>query len=713
MNVTSPDISILEVQAIFDLSGPIPVVSLTNLSQGTNLAGITWWFVLTSPTGTPIHEGSLAVPDAQGAWTNFSITDPWPMPFGQIEWSGAPYNLTVYIQDSQGNQFDDSSYNASICRPSGNTPKSKTYFGVSWTEVQVQCDQASIFFQDQTNASYKGLAGVRLSSVLKLAYPIDDTGNIPPPLTVTNFSAASAPISYSSKNYQFQTQVVYQYALTTNVLVNIRYQTLDRVSKMAYMTFGVYCNIDFMPLICEFEKLVDSIEMGTCADAEDAQRKLTLINPKMSMAVIGVMQPLTGVDVPGLIEDIQRIGGFQCDCLNAPTGVIPSTAGTIGGYTFSVVPQGGDIGGSVVASGTNIQILLYDKSYVFALSGSIPTSAFTITPSTNGYVKTYTLNVNMTQLATDLLTTIAGNPTLVNLFNSIVAGSNTNLQLSVDGKCIFPAASTFNYTFTLANIPPNTTTALLTGLNVGGTVEALSFAFNLTNLSNLQGYLNALGIGTFVVTNPSGQNVQIVSNANPANLSSLGYSISATNFTATQSTTSAGYQPISANQVVQNIINYLCGLTDAQMVTSTAYTIDYISASGPMSVVVPAGTSLTSFLQTLMSLLGSTVDNAGASVQVSCTSIQGSFPVSQKPIQGTDYVLMTKSGSCAQGNLMDIFTYMLTQGINNATVQQAFCAFVEQCGSGLSCAPYDFANTIVTTYNQACTQIVGIVFTLS
>jgi hypothetical protein len=714
MNIIgSPDISVLAVQAVFDLSGPLPVITLTNLSQGNNLPGVTWWFQVTSPSGTLIHQGSLVVPDAVGAWANFSITDPWPMPFGQLEWSGAPYNLTVFIQDSQGNQFSDNSYNASICRPAGCTPKSKNYFGVSWTNVEAQCQQGSIFFQDYTNASYQGISGTRLSSVLKLVYPIDDTGNIPPPFVLNNFTAASAPISYSSSNYQFQTQVVYQYNLSLNVYVNIRYQTKDPKSGNAYITFPVWCNIDLMPLICEFQRLIDDIERGTCGDVDAANQKLLLINPKMQLVVMGIMQPLTGVDVPKEIEDIQRIGGFHCDCFNAPTGIIPSGSSSISGYTFVVVPQGGDIQGSINQQGNTIQILLNDKSYVFALASNIQTSAFTITPALNGYVKTYTLNMNMTQFATDLLTLIPTVPSLVNLWNLIGGGGGSNIQLNVDGKCIFTNTSTYNYTFTLTNIPSNTTNALLTVVNVSGVVKNLSFAFNLTNLPALQTYLNTLGIGSFTVTNPSGQNVLITSNANSANLSALGYSISGTNYVANQTTVSAGYLPISANQVVQNIINYLCGITDAQMVTSQAYTISYASPTGIQTVIVPSGTTLASFLTTLTNLLDQTVDNVGSSVQITCSNLQGAFPVSDNPIEATDYVLMTKGGVCAQGALTDIFIYMLTAGTTNSAVQAAFCTLVEQCGAGLACQPYTYFDVLVTTYNSACSPIVGIIYELS
>src|SRR5258707_3874694 len=150
MNIVgSPDISILEISPTFDISGTLPIVSIINLSVGTNLAGLTWWFVVLSPTQTEIHDGSLATPDVVGAWSSFVISDPWPRPFNAIEFSGSPYSIVVYVQDSQGNQFNTQPYLATICRPTGNNPTSKNFYGVAKTQVQVKCEQARISFQDQ------------------------------------------------------------------------------------------------------------------------------------------------------------------------------------------------------------------------------------------------------------------------------------------------------------------------------------------------------------------------------------------------------------------------------------------------------------------------------------------------------------------------------------------------------------------------------------
>src|SRR6185503_11078122 len=130
----SPDITFLDAQVTWDLAGLNPAISLVNLSMGTGLANMTWWIVASSPSGTPIHEGTESDPDISGDWTNEVLTDAWPRPFGQIEWSGAPYQLTLYAKDSAGNIYHISK-SKDICRPSGNTPTTKNFYGQASTYV--------------------------------------------------------------------------------------------------------------------------------------------------------------------------------------------------------------------------------------------------------------------------------------------------------------------------------------------------------------------------------------------------------------------------------------------------------------------------------------------------------------------------------------------------------------------------------------------------
>lgn len=683
----SEDITLLRVAATFDISGVTPIIELENLSTGPDLASCTWWFTVYSPTNTPIHEGSEGDPDITGNWSDFSITDNWPRPFNQIEFSGAPYKFQAFVKDGNGNIYYTPVQQAVICRPNGNTKDSKNTYGVGSVTIQTKCDQARIFFQDTTNTSYKGLEGVVGSSVLRVNFPMDNTGVVPDPFQINYFSTAMVPITFSGKGYQFLYTSIYEYDLGDDVYVRIKYLKND--------TFGVWCNIDLMPLVCEFEKLSNSLANGTCVDVQDAQNKMNLITPKFFELLIGVAQPLTGVDVPVLIEEIKKIGGFDCDCCTAATGIVPTGSSAFDGYTFSIVSEGGDIGGSVVPNGYNIQFLLHDVKYIVKICDGSPseTTAFEFIPSVSGdgYTKTYCLSVDVTQFGFDLGNAIASNASLLNFWQALLADTSGNFTLIVDGDCIFSSSATCDYDLTLSNIPINTTFALLTGIKIGSTNHPITFSFNLTNLPALQTYLNTLGFGTFTVTNPSGQTVLIETNTNGNDIQQLTYKISVTNFIADLSKTCTGFVPVSANEVVQNIINYICNITDAQIVTSADYQICYIDPSTRLKTIstVAGGEALTTFITELLARGCDTIDYVVSLSSVDCAAILAKFPTSINVMQANDLILGTKAGACARMTPNEFFLYLLTYGQYNADVLAAFCNMIALCAGGSPCAPYN------------------------
>lgn len=716
MQITnSPDISFFQIEPTWDIAGTLPIISIINRSSGSNMGNLVWWFVAKSPSQTIIHEGSAANPDITGSWLNFNLNDNWPRPFSQIEYSGANYELIVYVKDSSGNIYSLTK-TASICRPTGNTQLSKNPYGVATLDLQVKCEEARIFFQDTTNRTYRGLEGTRLTSTLKVVYPIDETGNIPDPFVGANFSTAMVPISYSNDNYQYVQDTVYDYEFDDLVHIRIRYQSRAK-NGTAAVRFAVLCNIDLCPLVCEVTRLVDSIEQGTCADADEARRKLTLINPKLMLAQIGKQEPLCGVDVAKLIEEIKDIGGFTCDCCDAPTGIIPTTASVIDGYTFEIVPVCGDIDGTITVNGTNIQFNLEDKSYVFEVDTDSPQdiTAFSIVLETNGCTKAYKLKVDGSLLAEELLNIISVDGNLVNLFNSIVLNGGNASSLTVDGGCIFSSTSTCDYSLTLSNIPVNTTFALMSSIKIGASVYSLSFAFNLTNLAALQTYLNGLGFGTFAVSNPSGQNVLIASTANANDIQNLVYKISSTSYQAALQKDCTGYVAIDANEVVQNIINYLCEIDDSQIVTSQEYVINYIDAAGvEQTTTITAGSALSDLIEAIINANNENVDNLGATASVTCDSLKTLFTAAPLSITGNDFAFITKGGGiCARGSFLDIFNFMLTAGRLNSTTKELFCEFVSDCGAGLTCAAYNFFEVQTSLYDTVCAPISGIDITLS
>lgn len=716
--IGSPDIVNLDAEITWDISGTLPLISIVNLSTGSGLANTTTWFVATSPSGTPIHEGSQANPDETGVWTSHSITDNWPRPFGSIEWSGAPYMLTMYMQDGTGAIYSITK-SATICRPAGNTSNSKNPYGLAAINLQVKCEQGRIWFEDTTNHTYKGLDGTQVSSILRVVYPIDDTGVLPDPFVLSNFSTALVPISYSSDNYQYLQSSIYDYDFGDYTHVRIKYQSKSKNSSAA-VSFPVLCNIDLCPLICEVQKLITSIENGNCSDVETANQKLALINPKLILCLLGKQEPLCGIDVPKLIEEIKSIGGFDCDCCSTNTGIIPETSSVIDGYTFSIVSQGGDVGGTVSTTGTNIQFNLHDVKYIVKMCDDSPqaTTAFTFTPSVSGdgYTKTYCLLVDVNQFGYDLAASISADGDLLNVWKALFGNTNNgDFDLIVDGGCIFSSGATYDYDFTLQNIPLNTTYALLSNINVGGVSYGLGYAFNLGNLAGLQNYLNGLGFGTFVVTNPSGQTVLITSTGNSTNINSIYYKISTTTFVADMTKVASGFTPMSANQVIQEMINYICGFNDTQVATSVNYQICYLDSTGTKQIVTIAeGVSLAAFIAELLLAGCTTIDYITTLRTSTCDGLKSIFGTSSLPIGNNDFIFGTKGGgACSRIAYADAFIKMLSLISTNTEIKTLFCQAQIDCAQGLICAPYAFLEVIVSSYDTTCSPIVGIETTIS
>lgn len=389
MQVNSPDISVLDFSALFDISKAAPEIKLTNASVGGNLAGCTWWYSVQTPSGTYIHQGSSAAPAPAGAWATVTVPEVWPQPMGQVEWDGNnPYKVTLYVKDTANTIFSVTK-SVLICRPNGNTIKSIGNFGVAAIRVNVQCNKARLVAEDSTNYVYRNMAGVQVSRKYTLAYPMDNNGNQPAAFVVNNIANAFLPISYSGEGYQVYFDAVQDYTVD-GMTVRVKY----KFKKL----FDVLCNVDLCPLLCEVQKMYDALD-GTPCSAE-TKDKLLRINAKLNMLQIALMQPLCGVDVPALIEEIKALGGFSCSCVGVSGdgingGIDPNSDLNIDFDTC------GDITGVAVVNGNNIVMTLKDKTVSFVLDPEMPDQdTFQITEVIEAETckRTYKLHVDMTKI---------------------------------------------------------------------------------------------------------------------------------------------------------------------------------------------------------------------------------------------------------------------------------------------------------------------------
>lgn len=288
---------------MYDLSGANPIVVITNHSEGAHLDLVTWWFQLSSGGGNSYHNGDSSSPDKSGVWTTYNVAEPMPQVLGHIEWSGSYFKVVGSAKDSHGKIFTLEK-TTRLCRPNGNNGSQANNFGVGVLDVITKCDKARLYVEDKTDYTYAGFAGVNASKFFKLIFPPDSTGTIPAPKQVNNVNNALIPISRNGDGYQIILSAVYQYDFDNGTSVKIKY----KFQKV----FKIQCDVDLCPLICEIQRLEERYEQSGCNAAE--RDNLALINSKMNRAMMAKMQPLCGVDVGAIIDEIKMLGGFTCSC---------------------------------------------------------------------------------------------------------------------------------------------------------------------------------------------------------------------------------------------------------------------------------------------------------------------------------------------------------------------------------------------------------------
>lgn len=347
----SPDITTLSYSVLFDISGAIPNIILTNGSTVVNANRLTWWYVITTPSGTPIHVGSLTSPDVVNvAWATLQIPpNSWPLLFGngpcaQVEFASAkPYNCTLFVKDSIGGIYSLGIQQA-ITRPNGNTENSCGNFGVAVAAVEVKCytNPGIVFCSDSTNYTYNNVVTPIVNSMVNswiLTYPPDANGNQPANGTATNTPYVNFPVGYNGDGYVLFLNDYASYDMGNGASIKVQYKAINPNSGTAGLPFAVLCNIDLCQLQCQMQAFYD-VSKKSCNTVENSEwaYKKTDINYLFSQAILGIIQPLCKIDVAAMVLEIRKIIGAignNCNCgctdtgvnFNYPTGASSGTSG--------------------------------------------------------------------------------------------------------------------------------------------------------------------------------------------------------------------------------------------------------------------------------------------------------------------------------------------------------------------------------------------------
>lgn len=669
----SPDITALDYSVLVDISTGTPSVKLENLSTQINAAALKWAFEIYSPSQTPIYKGDINSPDITGIWNTPVTKTGFPKFNGQIEWSGNPYIIKVSVEDSLGNIFVLETP-VTVCRPSGNTKDSKNNYGKATVSLLTKCREAKLWVEDKTNLSYQSKQGTPVSKDL-IVYlpPNEDGGAIPAPVTYSQFNTALIPITQSGSGYRYLLTSIIDYPLSERVTVRIKYLASDN--------FTVYCDLNLAPFACELEKLIDEYEGDNCKDRSETQRIITLVGARLHLAQIGISFPQSGIDPYAIVQEINKLTGWNCDCCSS--GLVANTflESAITGANFEIVSDGGDIAGDIEEVGSVIRIHLRDYSYILQIAPG--TAALTVARTTVGRVKTDTLTLDVNVLADEILTIIENNSTYRNRLNALIVTNISAGVINVNPKCLLPAAVTYGYTFTSPAITAGQTFTLL-NITVNGVQKPINFFFDRTNITALLAALNGMNIGTF--TGSFSSNVlTILSAGNTNNITSFvgSHSVSGPAELTVQRTT-ADTGNFTVSTIAQSLIDYVCSLILSKIQVGTGFTIKSLQAIGGAidDVIIGNNDTADTLMAKFILAYNKLVDIVRNIKDLNCTNLQTLFGVASSISDGAK-VYGYDNNNCVSYDIKLLAAKVLNLATRDNTVKEQFCAAQQGCGQAI------------------------------
>ena len=667
----SADITVLDFSILLDISVANPTCRITNLSTVVHANNLQWAFEFYSPSTTPIHVADFTVPDIDKIpFTTYNFTEQIPQYFKQMEFGNNSYTVKVSVKDLAGNVFSLTK-GASLCKPNGNINKNN--FGVADIDIEVKCGTAQLYITDKTNLLYKGIVGTKVSTSVSLTYPKDEGGNILTPVTISSIPAL-LPIKYEGEGHEVYVVHIYDYNLGNNFIVRVRY----------YFTkvFPVWCNVTLQPLFCEIDKIVTILEKdcNDSSDNRDRQKTLGIINAKMLKAHTGIVQPLSGFDVPVIINEIKELLGVECECCR-PAGISNVGTALVTDAVFTVNKVCGDMLLSWGNDGSGNIVLNYqDISYTFIVAPGSDSSALSFTQSISGCNKQVGLKVDIEFLSTEILTEIQNNSTLLNLLNGITQRAQLSCT-GLDGGANFNFNSC-DYSVELdASIAGKTFNSIL----IGATSYTAPTGTLLISAAAIQSFLNSLTLGTFIVNYSSVTNkTTITSNANVNSISTVTIS----NGAGVTIITVSNNCGLICN-ILQKILTYMNGLNLVQVKTGVGITVCRFNSDGIVLSTAFATTATASSVAIYIADSICNVVNYLKTRVLTCDnlkSIFGTYTDALGLINIADTVPIFFNGQCIQIPFKKFAISVLRSIRVDADVKAEYC-LITPCATVSNCSP--------------------------
>ncbi len=561
------------------------------------------------------------------------------------------YSIQAAIKDADDNIYYTTVVYKKVCEPvnfneSGYVP--------GLFQVTADCVNNTLTVQELTNFAYNNLDPESKTKDGTFYYP---TGTISP-ITFAN-TPWSNNVVYTGQNRVVNTTIA-TYDLGDDIFVEVAYVTDN--------AFDITCTNKMSSIMCCLADLQATYN-ANCNNAKGQAAKDKLDSVLMPL-LIGLSKEISGQDASLQADLIRKT--LNCSC--GEKTIKQNEATPINPSIYNIVLQG--VGGTTVPSAV---VVGNTKTYNIAsnvyqvVKGNAGDLAYTITidTATANTVK-YKITFNYDIMAGYILTAIQNSPTYINLLNSLITSSGAVSMIGLDGKCVIDL-SLVNYSTSQAV----TGSTLITNIVINGTNYAAPANLFANNTVSVEAWLNSLTLGTFTAVLSLG--VLTILSVNNTNV------VSTITFTSPNVV-----KPFSATnktllQVLQAIVDYLCGLTALQVALAQNLQLCYFDYNGNVIYYNYATGNVQSEFNTgISSVICNIVSRINTLTSVTCASIAAvfadyplSFLSSAGRLYGNDGV------SCVAWTPQQIALSIINAINSYADVKSAFCAI--DCSSPGTC----------------------------
>lgn len=667
ISINSATITSFGYSATMDIYNRSLSFNLLPFTTGPNLANRPVCFSVVDSDGVTLASIDFIAPQIANAGTTTS----WVLDLSNVNFAFLfqTYKIIAAIQDAGGQIYQTPDIFPNICQP---TDLTDSGYVPGMFQIIPNCVDSVLTVKEITAMVYNSLKPTSVSKSGNLFYP---TG------TISSVSFTRTPFSNNviyTGQYSLRCTSIATYALGNDVYVLVSYITNN--------VFPVTCANKMSDIVCCITK-VQQTAIKNCNNAigENAKQQLSDI----SLYVMnGLLKETSGQDSQFEVDYIRKF--LSCDC--GSSSLTQTEFTPINPSVTSIVLEG--VGGTDIAPPTitgNTKTYSIVSSIYQVAKGNIGDLAFTIQVDT-AVINTvkYIITFNYDTMAGYILTAIGNNPTLLSQLNSLVQASGVNLQ-GLNGACVIDITQS-NYSLSQAI----TGTTLVTNIVINGNNYAAPSNLFANNPSSVASWLNGLTLGTFSANVASG--ILTVLSVNNTN------TISTLSFTSPNVVQQFQASNATLVQVLQAIINYLCGITDLHIALSGALSLCTFDYNGVL-VTTSYSDKQQGFNVGVSQAICNIANRINTLTGLTCAKLQNIF--SDNPVvsfnNGSDRYLSIVGGSCTSLTGRQQALAFISAVNSYSDVKTAFCSI--DCTTPATCP--DISNVNFSTISPTTIGFYG------